>query len=85
MEDQGLAKAIAIAGSQSELARRMGGTTKQQHISLWLKGELPAEQVRAAVAATDGQVSAHELRPDLYPPGFEFPPEMLAESREAAA
>lgn len=85
MEDQGLARAIAIAGSQSELARRMGGNTKQQHISLWLNGKLPAESVRAVVAATDGVVSAHELRPDLYPPGFEFPQEMLQDLKEAAA
>ena len=85
MVDEGLQRAVSIAGSQAELARRMGGKVKQQHISFWLKGDLPAEQVRAVVAATDGEVSAHQLRPDLYPPGFEFPPEMLQDLKEATA
>jgi len=84
MANQGLEKAVKITAGQSALARRMGGKTKQQHIHLWLNTELPAEKVKEVVRATNGQVAAHDLRPDLYPPGFEFPPEMLASVEVAA-
>jgi TorA maturation chaperone TorD/DNA-binding transcriptional regulator YdaS (Cro superfamily) len=62
-----LAKAIAISGGQSSLARRIG--VKQGHIWHWLKrsGVVPAEYVIAIEQATGGKVSRRDLRPDLYP------------------
>jgi DNA-binding transcriptional regulator YdaS (Cro superfamily) len=61
-----LARAIAVAGSQSELARRIGVT--QAHIWQWLhrgKRRIPAEYVLKVEKATG--IPRHELRPDLYP------------------
>lgn len=66
---QALDQAIRSAGSQSELARRIG--VNQQNISHWLNkanGTVPAEQVIPIETATDGAVTRHQLRPDIYPP-----------------
>lgn len=65
---EALKRAVEIAGSQAELARRLGGTVKQQHVSYWLKREyIPAGQVLAIEAAVARQVTRHELAPRLYP------------------
>lgn len=67
MNTHPLQKAIDLAGSQSELARRVG--VKQQHVWKWLnrnKRGVPGEYVIPIEEATG--VSRHELRPDLYPP-----------------
>lgn len=58
-------RAIALRGSQAKLAKEIGRS--QQYISWLLKD---AEQVSAEVAmevqrATEGQVTAAQLRPDL--------------------
>ncbi len=56
--------AVKRAGSQSELARRIG--VRQGYIWKWLKsGRIPAERVLAVEAATG--ISRSELRPDIYP------------------
>jgi len=53
-------KAIGIAGSQSELARRTG--VKQSTVSKWLSGSaIGARYIPSIVIATDGKVSAFEL------------------------
>lgn len=60
-----LDRAIAAAGSQSALARKLG--VSQNAVSRWQRGlsPLPAEHVQAVEAATG--ISRHELRPDIYP------------------
>lgn len=63
-----LVRAIEIAGSQAALGKLIG--TSQQRVWTWLhnlEGKVPAEFVLPIEAATDGAVSRHELRPDLYP------------------
>jgi len=65
MSKNALKKAVEIVGSQSELARRIG--VKQQNIWSWLNRPVPAEFVIPIERATDGQVTRHELRPDIYP------------------
>ena len=62
---RGLVRAIDAAGSQSELARRLG--TRQSTVSSWLlrSGRVPAEFVLKVEAATG--ISRHDLRPDIYP------------------
>lgn len=56
--------AVKRAGSQSELARRIG--VRQGYIWKWLRsGRIPAERVLAVEAATG--ISRSELRPDIYP------------------
>jgi TorA maturation chaperone TorD/DNA-binding transcriptional regulator YdaS (Cro superfamily) len=62
-----LAKAIAIVGGQTQLARLLD--VKQANVWHWLNkaGRVPGEYVLAIEAATGGQVMRHDLRPDLYP------------------
>ena len=58
--------AIASLGSLAALARTLDVTPAA--ISKWSKlGRVPAERVLAVERATQGRVSRHELRPDLYP------------------
>jgi DNA-binding transcriptional regulator YdaS (Cro superfamily) len=88
MAKDSLKMAIEIVGGQSELGRAIGVT--QQRISKWLLSARepvpPAEFVRAIVAAVDARgkrISAHELRPDIYPDGFEFPSETSGQAAAA--
>ena len=61
-----LERAIKKVGSARELAHRVGVTT--QAVWLWRNGTTPApERVILIEAATDGEVSRHDLRPDLWP------------------
>lgn len=62
-----LGRAIAAVGGQSQLARLLG--VKQANVWHWLKraGRVPGEHVLAIERVTDGRVTRHELRPDLYP------------------
>lgn len=62
--------------TQSAFAGRLG--VRQSAVSQWLQRGVPAERVRQAVDASDGLMTAHELRPDLYPLGFEFPSQAAA-------
>lgn len=66
MTSNPLQKAIKLAGSQAELARRIG--KKQAHIWNWLHRDkiVPAEAVLSIEAATEGQVSRYDLRPDIF-------------------
>lgn len=61
-----LRRAVEKAGGQSALARACG--VKQGHVWHWLNKALrvPAEHVVAVEAATNGAVSRHELRPDIF-------------------
>ncbi len=67
MEVQALEKAVELVGGQTALAASIG--VKQTHVWNWLNRDkrVPAERVIAVEEATDGQVSRHELRPDIYP------------------
>jgi TorA maturation chaperone TorD/DNA-binding transcriptional regulator YdaS (Cro superfamily) len=62
-----LAKAIDIVGGQTQLARLLD--VKQANVWHWLNkaGRVPGEYVLAIETATGGQVTRHQLRPDLYP------------------
>lgn len=54
--------------TQKEFAKKIGAT--QGFVSQLLLGKrpIPAEKVLPIELATNGQVSRHELRPDIYPP-----------------
>lgn len=53
-------RAITIAGSQTELARKAG--VNQSTVSKWLNGaEIRSRFIKSIVVATDGQVSASEI------------------------
>ena len=64
---EGLQRAISHLGSQSALARAIG--VKQQNVWGWLNGSqrVPAEYAIPIEKATNGHVSRHEIRPDIYP------------------
>lgn len=65
MNTSAFEKAIDLVGSQSEMARRLG--KKQGHVWKWRRDGVPAEYVIRVETATNGAVSRHELRPDIYP------------------
>jgi DNA-binding transcriptional regulator YdaS (Cro superfamily) len=59
--------AVLLVGSQAKLAKAMG--CSQQKVS-WLltsADHIDAEDALAVQRATDGAVSASDLRPDLWP------------------
>lgn len=60
-------KAVRIAGGQAALAR--GCETSQPRIwqCIHRNQRIPADLVLPIERATCGQVTRHELRPDLYP------------------
>lgn len=67
-----LRRAIELAGSQKKLAKiclPVNPKIDQSHISKWLNRDkkIPAEYVLIIEKALKGQVTRHELRPDIYP------------------
>lgn len=62
-----LARAIEILGSQAQLASAIG--RKQQSVNEVVRRgkRVPAEWCLKIEQATDGVVTRHDLRPDLYP------------------
>lgn len=61
-----LLKAVKIAGSQSELARRLG--VRQSTLWCWMyrnRKPFPAEYCAKLEKATDGIVKKSDVRPDL--------------------
>ncbi|MCB2109313.1 MAG: helix-turn-helix domain-containing protein, partial [Rhodobacteraceae bacterium] len=63
MRDSALERAIVEAGGVAALARAINVTP--QAVSQW--DRIPAERVIAVETATNGKVTRHQLRPDLYP------------------
>ena len=66
-----LKRAVGIMGSQSALARAIGENVKQAHVWYWLNegaGRVPAEHCAAIERATEGKVTRHDLRPDIFGP-----------------
>lgn len=61
-----LQQAIAICGSQSELARRLGGKVRTGHIYHWLRSNVPPERCAEIEVATAGKVTREMLRPDVF-------------------
>lgn len=57
--------AIHIAGSQSELARRLG--ISLQRLSNWRSRGIPVDQVLRVAQAVEFKVTPHQLNPELYP------------------
>ena len=74
---QALSKAIETIGGYAATARTLRLKTAWA-VQKWQ--QCPAERVIDIVRASRGAVSPHDLRPDLYPTGFEFPQNMLKKS-----
>jgi DNA-binding transcriptional regulator YdaS (Cro superfamily) len=62
-----LAKAVALLGSQVKTARAIGVTPQAVSEVLRRGLRVPAEWCLKLQAATGGAVTAHDMRPDLYP------------------
>lgn len=62
-----LLEAIEAAGTQTELARRLGPPMKQNRIHEWIRRSkrVPLEWCPAVEMAVDGQVVCEVMRPDV--------------------
>lgn len=58
--------AVAICGSQKEMAGKLG--ISQNHLSNCVNGRanIPAKYCRKIEAITNGDITAEELRPDIF-------------------
>ena len=63
MKQTPLEKAISILGNHSQLAKKIGITPWA--VSKWDVNQPPKKRCLAIEAATGGQVTAEELRPDI--------------------
>lgn len=68
--EEALSAAIETIGGYAATARAVDLRTAWA-VQKWKR--CPAERVKGVVLACNGAVSAHDLRPDLYPEGFIFP------------
>ena len=60
----GLTRVIELRGGGSSLSRDLG--VSRQVVNNWKKRRVPAEYVLTLVDLVDHQVSAEELRPDVF-------------------
>jgi len=61
----GLEKAIEILGREG--VAKAAGVQTPEAVSNWKRrGGVPAKHCRSISDATDGQVSVHDLRPDIF-------------------
>ncbi len=66
MDAKPIDRATRIVGSQAALARLIG--VKPQAVTYWRRNAVPVERCRSIEAATNGAVTVHELRPDVFGP-----------------
>lgn len=69
MNNEALSRAIELAGGQKPLADLVG--TTQSQIWYWLsrsKRGVPGEFASKIEDATNGEVTRHDLRPDIFGP-----------------
>lgn len=61
--------------SQDEFAKSLDPPVSQGLVSQWLNGEtaITVERAKQIVVATNKEVKAHDVLPELFPVGFEFP------------
>lgn len=80
-----LQHAIDLRGGLSRFADALG--TTMQRVGNWRsRGRVPADVVLRVAAATDWQVTPHDLRPDIYPnPDDGLPPELRQAAKDEAA
>lgn len=67
--DPVLSRVIEIFGSQTKLATALGLRQQTVNEAVRRGGPAPAKWCLKIEEATDGKVTRHELRPDLYPMG----------------
>lgn len=62
-----LESAVGLLGGQSATARLIGVSQQSIWAALNTRKRVPAEWCLPIERATGGQVTRHQLRPDLYP------------------
>jgi len=66
IQDTPIRRAAYLCGGQTALAAILG--VKPQAVQQWVaKGHVPPSRAIQIEQATSGQVTRHDLRPDLYP------------------
>lgn len=61
----GIDRAIQVAGTAAKLAGLVG--VVPMTVTQWRRrGQVPAERCRAIEAATNGEVTRYQLRPDVF-------------------
>lgn len=75
MSTVNLKKIVAEFGTQQQFAEmlsaKVGREVSQQSVSQWIRrGQVPAWACGVFEGVTDGEVTAHELRPDVFPETF---------------
>lgn len=77
-----ITQALEKVGGQCAMARAIGVT--QGAVWQWVvRGSVPADRVLAIYRATSGQVTPHQLRPDIYPDP-DYRPNLQTEQPHAA-
>lgn len=66
MDTSALQRACTLVGGQAALGRLIG--RKQSTVWNWLKNGIPSDECPAVEAATEGQVTRYDLRPDVFGP-----------------
>ncbi|MGC6406937.1 transcriptional regulator [Bisgaard Taxon 45] len=62
--NKAIEEAVKIVGNQSALARACG--VSQPTVNLWLNGgNMDVKHIVSIIKATDGKVTAEEIRPDI--------------------
>jgi DNA-binding transcriptional regulator YdaS (Cro superfamily) len=56
---------ICTLKSQTEIAVALG--TKPQTVSLWLRGQVPANRVIPLCRVLEWSITPHQMRRDIYP------------------
>lgn len=72
-------RAVRTLGSQTALARALG--VSDMAVTQWKRRGVPATRCNAIEAATGGQVTRHDLRPDLFDPPPKPTPVFLPDRR----
>jgi len=79
----GLNKARRLLGGNAGIARAIGDISGEA-VRKWALAGVPAERVLAICRATQGEVTPHELRPDIYPDPEWMPVRAIAPDQEVA-
>ncbi len=66
--DTNIEKAVSLFGSQSGLAKALGGKTRQGHVYQWLHQmkKITPEVALKIEKASEGKVKAEKLNPEFF-------------------
>ncbi|MCU1282330.1 MAG: putative transcriptional regulator [bacterium] len=61
--------------SQDEFGKRLRNPVSQGLVWQWIEGRtnITIDRAREIVEASEGEITPHDLMPNVFPKGFEFP------------